>query len=122
MNTAQASLYERLGGQEGIRKVVDVFYDRILADDTVNYFFKNTDMEKQRRHQTLFISFATGGPNQYTGLSMKKAHEGMNIKHEHFMAIVNHLAASLKQFNVSDEDIQAIAQKLMPMEKVIVEA
>jgi hemoglobin len=122
MNTAQASLYERLGGQEGIRKVVDVFYDRILADDTVNYFFKNTDMEKQRRHQTLFISFALGGPNQYTGLSMKKVHEGMNIKHEHFMAIVNHLAASLKQFNVSDEDIQAIAQKLMPMEKEIVEA
>jgi hemoglobin len=122
MNTAQASLYERLGGQEGIRKVVDVFYDRILADDTVNYFFKNTDMEKQRRHQTLFISFALGGPNQYTGLSMKKVHEGMNIKHEHFMAIVNHLAASLKQFNVSDEDIQAIAQKLMPIEKEIVEA
>ncbi|QYY43644.1 group 1 truncated hemoglobin [Aneurinibacillus thermoaerophilus] len=80
------------------------------------------DMKKQRRHQTLFISFAAGGPNQYTGKSMRKAHKGMNIKHEHFMAIVNHLAAALKEFNVSEEDIQAIAEKLMLMEKEIVEA
>ncbi|GED12248.1 globin [Aneurinibacillus migulanus] len=121
MNTTQQSLYERLGGQEGIAKVVDVFYDRILADDTVNHFFKNTDMEKQRRHQALFISFATGGPNQYTGKSMTKAHEGMNIKHEDFMTIVNHLVAALKEFNVTDEDIQAIAEKLLPMEKDIIE-
>ncbi|MCI1692543.1 group I truncated hemoglobin [Aneurinibacillus aneurinilyticus] len=121
MNTTQQSLYERLGEQEGIAKVVDVFYDRILADDTVNHFFKNTDMEKQRRHQTMFISFAVGGPHKYTGKAMTKAHEGMNIKHEDFMAIVNHLVAALKEFNVTDEDIQAIAEKLLPMEKDIIE-
>lgn len=121
MSTVEPSLYERLGGQEAIAKVVDVFYDRILKDDTVNGFFKNTDMEKQRRHQTLFISFALGGPNQYSGKSMEKAHEGMNIQHEHFMTIVSHLAASLKEFGVSDEDIQTIAQKLAPMEESIIE-
>lgn len=115
-----ASLYERLGGQEAIKQVVDVFYNRILADETVSHFFDHTDMEKQRRHQTLFISFATGGSNQYTGHSMEKAHEGMNIQHEHFMAIVHHLIASLKEFNVGDEDIQELVAKLAPMEASIV--
>ncbi|MBN6188326.1 group 1 truncated hemoglobin [Aneurinibacillus sp. BA2021] len=121
MDATEKSLYEQLGGQEAIAKVVDVFYDRILADDKVKGFFVNTDMEKQRRHQTLFISFALGGPNQYSGRSMEKAHEGMNIQHEHFMAIVQHLAASLKEVGVSDEDIQVVAEKLLPMEESIIE-
>ncbi|WP_047153610.1 group I truncated hemoglobin [Aneurinibacillus tyrosinisolvens] len=120
MNAGEISLYERLGGQEGIQKVVDVFYDRILADDSVNYFFKNTDMARQRRHQALFISFATGGPNNYTGGTMEKVHTGMNIQHEHFDAIVNHLVAALKQFDVADVDIQGVIAKIAPLEDDIV--
>ena len=54
-------LYDRLGGQDAISKVVDVFYEKVLADETVNKFFEETDMEKQRRHQSLFISWALGG-------------------------------------------------------------
>ncbi|WP_062199444.1 group I truncated hemoglobin [Massilibacterium senegalense] len=119
---AQTSeLYERLGGKEGIKKVVDLFYDRVLADERVNDYFKNTDMEKQRRHQTLFITFAVGGPNQYTGASMQKAHEGMGLQDIHFDAIVEHLAFSLQHFGVPKEDIQTIANKLEPMRKEIVE-
>lgn len=73
---AQPSLYERLGGEEGIARVVDTFYDMVLADPRVAHFFANTDMAKQRRHQTLFLTFATGGPNKYTGRSMREAHRG----------------------------------------------
>ncbi|HSH25105.1 MAG TPA: group 1 truncated hemoglobin [Massilibacterium sp.] len=119
---AQTSeLYERLGGKNGIEKVVDLFYDRVLADERVNEYFKDTDMDRQRRHQTLFITFAVGGPNQYTGTSMKKAHEGMGLKDVHFDAIVEHLAYSLNHFGVSKEDIDQIAKKLEPMRSEIVE-
>jgi hemoglobin len=120
MKATELSLYERLGGQEGIQKVVDVFYDRVLADDSVNYFFKNTDMARQRRHQALFISFATGGPNNYTGGTMEKVHTGMNIQKEHFDTIVNHLVAALKKFDVSDADIQGVVAKIAPLEDDIV--
>ena len=79
------SLYEKVGGEEAISKVVDYFYSElVLKDATVNQFFQNTDMEKQRSHQSKFISFALGGPKQYTGKSMAKAHEGMNLQPEHF--------------------------------------
>lgn len=56
------TLYEKLGGEQAIKQVVDDFYTRVLADDTVKSFFAHTDMEKQRRHQTAFISFALGSP------------------------------------------------------------
>ena len=104
----EQTLYERLGGKDAIGAVVDNFYDRVLADDTINHFFANTDMEKQRRHQTLFISFATGGPNQYSGGSMEKVHTGMNLQPEHFNAVAKHLAAALEDFKVPMADIEAV--------------
>ncbi|MCX7570134.1 group 1 truncated hemoglobin [Tumebacillus sp. DT12] len=102
-----ANLYEKFGGTETIAAVVEEFYKRVLADDTINHFFKETDMKKQMRHQTAFVSFALGGP-AYTGKSMEKAHEGMNLQPEHFDAVATHLAGALAHFNVSDEDINEV--------------
>ncbi|WP_144476125.1 group 1 truncated hemoglobin [Cytobacillus oceanisediminis] len=113
------TLYDRLGGQDAITKVVDVFYEKVLADETVNQFFEETDMEKQRRHQSLFISWALGGPNQYSGRSMELAHKGMNLNDEHFVAIANHLAESLREFNVSEQDIDGVLTKLTEMKNDI---
>lgn len=104
--TTEMKLYDKFGGEETIGKVVDYFYKLVLADETVNHFFANTDMDKQRRHQTKFISFALGGPNQYSGHSMAKAHEGMNLQPVHFDAIVKHLHDALAHFGVEEADIQ----------------
>ena len=108
----QTSLYEKLGGEEAISKVVDTFYDLVLADPTVNHFFANTDMEKQRKHQTKFISFALGGPNQYTGGSMAKVHTGMNLQENHFQAIVDHLTEALRRHNIEEADINTALAKI----------
>jgi hemoglobin len=107
-----STFYEKYGGEETIGKVVDYFYDLVLADDTVNHFFTNTDMEKQRKHQTKFISYALGGPNQYTGQSMAKAHEGMNLQPTHFDAIVRHLHDALAHFDVNESDIKDALAKV----------
>lgn len=106
------TLYDTLGGEEAIRKVVDYFYELVLADDTVNGFFKETDMEKQRDHQAKFIGFALGGPNQYSGQSMEKAHEGMNIQPVHYEHIVKHLHDALAHFGVKEADIQSALGKV----------
>ncbi|PMC40140.1 group 1 truncated hemoglobin [Bacillus sp. UMB0899] len=107
------TIYEKVGGEEAIAKVVDYFYSElVLKDDTVNHFFKNTDMEKQRKHQTKFISFALGGPNQYSGNSMEKAHQGLNIQPDHFDSIVKHLHDALSHFGVEESDIKVALEKV----------
>lgn len=103
---------EKYGGEEQIAKVVDYFYELVLADDTVKDYFQHTDMEKQRKHQTKFISYALGGPNQYSGQSMAKAHEGMDLQPVHFDAIVSHLRQALAHFGVSAEDINTAQHKV----------
>jgi hemoglobin len=109
----EQSLYEKVGGEESISKVVDYFYNElVLKDESVSPFFEHTDMEMQRSHQTKFISFALGGPHQYTGISMEKVHSGMNLQPVHFDAIVGHLHDALAHFGVSEVDIEAALSKV----------
>ena len=113
MRNMTESLYEKVGGEEAISKVVDYFYNElVLKDETVNHFFQHTDMDKQRAHQSKFISFALGGPNQYSGQSMSKAHEGMNLQPNHFQAIANHLHDALAHFGVEERDIDTALTKI----------
>jgi hemoglobin len=117
----EQTLYEKVGGEAAISKVVDYFYNElVLKDETVNQFFEHTDMEKQRSHQTKFISFALGGPNQYTGQSMTKVHEGMNLQPEHFQAIVTHLHDALAHFGVSEADIDQALSKVATLKDDII--
>lgn len=113
------SLYEQLGGEEAIEKVVDEFYNRVLADDTVNHFFAHTDMKKQRRHQTAFISYALGASNKYTGRSMEKAHEGLNLQPEHFDAIAQHLGEALTVYGVSPENINTVLERVSTLKEAV---
>lgn len=115
----EQSLYAQFGGAEGLVPVVDEFYKRVLGDETVNSFFKHTDMEQLRKHQTRFLSFALGGPNQYTGKSMERAHQGLNLQPGHFQAIAKHLQGTLEHFNVSQENIAKVFELIVPLESSI---
>jgi hemoglobin len=89
------SLSEQLGGAPAITAVVDDFYARVLADDTLAPFFAGRDLDRLRGHQAPFISYALGGPNQYAGRSMRRAHEGLNITAAQFSGVAGHLADAL---------------------------
>lgn len=107
-----ATLFEKVGGQAAIDQVVDSFYEKVLADPVVNGYFKNTDMAKQRRHQAAFIGYALGSGVNYSGKSMEKAHEGMNLQPVHFDAIVNHLTSTLREFGVQQGEIDQIVERI----------
>lgn len=113
-----ASLFERFGGMKGIARVVDIFYDKVLADDRINGFFKNVDMEQQRRHQTAFVAFALGGP-KYSGRSMEQAHKGMNLQPEHFGAVVEDFVAALSECGVKGEEIATVVDTLATLREAV---
>jgi hemoglobin len=100
------SLYERLGGQPAIDAAVDLFYKKVLADPRINHFFENVDMEKQARMQKGFLTFAFGGSHNYTGQSLRTAHARLvkqGLTDSHFDAVLEHLAATLKELHVPDD-------------------
>ncbi len=101
------SIYERLGGQNSIDTVVDIFYKKVLADDSVNYFFIKTDMERQIRKQREFLSYAFGGPTKYDGKRLIEAHKNAvlaGLNDSHFDTIVKHLSSTLFELAVDDDN------------------
>ena len=113
------TLYDKMGGQSAIKDTVDDFYRDVLADEIVSHFFDHTDMAKQRRHQTAFISYALGGTKQYSGRSMEKAHEGLNLQPEHFDAIVKHLTDAIIAHGASQEDIDEVLAKIATLKEAV---
>jgi truncated hemoglobin YjbI len=55
------TIYEQIGGSAAVDAAVDLFYDKVLADDTINGFFQSVDMKKQRAKQKAFLTMVFGG-------------------------------------------------------------
>ncbi len=97
------SLYEQLGGEAAVDAAVDLFYRTVLNDERISHFFEGLDMEKQAAKQKSFLTFAFGGPNNYTGLDMRKAHARLveqGLNDSHFDAVMEDLGATLQELNV----------------------
>ena len=70
------TLYERLGGREGIHAISDTFLKKLKADARIGSFFKNKSGLARLEEQLCQLS---GGPCRYSGKDMKTAHEGIGI-------------------------------------------
>lgn len=107
-----STLYERLGGADAVNAAVDIFYRKMLADDRVNYFFDNTDMDRQIAKQKSFLTMVFGGPNNYTGKDMREGHKHLikrGLNDTHVDIVIEHLGSTLKELGVPDEDISEVA-------------
>ena len=104
----ESTLYERLGKREGIRAVVDDFYDRLLDDEELAPFFADADVETLRRTQTDFLCEAAGGPETYDATPVREAHLDVPFEATHIQRAVEHLSESLAAFDVPEDDAAAV--------------
>ncbi len=112
LNTANATLFEQLGGEGAVNAAVDIFYRKVLMDDRINRFFEGVDMDKQAVKQKAFLTMAFGGPANYSGQDMRNGHAklvAMGLNDSHFDAVVENLAITLTELGVSDALIGQVA-------------
>ncbi|WP_340100706.1 group 1 truncated hemoglobin [Salinibaculum salinum] len=114
---SEETVYERLGQREGIRAVVDDFYDRLLADDELGSFFDEADLEKLRRTQTDFLCDAAGGPETYDAAPVRQAHLHIPFTPEHIQRAVELLDESLDHYDVSEDDAELVVQAVATYEQ-----
>ena len=120
---ATPTLYQRLGGREAIKQVVDDFVANLAADPRVNARFKGLDAAKMAKLQTDLadqICDVTGGPCAYLGRDMKTVHAGMNITEAEWNATVEDLVKTLNKFKVGPKEQQELLGALGGMKKDIV--
>ena len=114
-----STLFEQIGGEAAVDAAVDLFYKKVLADERIKHFFEGVDMEKQHRMQKGFLTFACGGPNNYSGKGMAAAHRKLvaekGLDDSHFDAVMEDLGATLKELGVPDNligEAAAIAESV----------
>ncbi|MEM9001710.1 MAG: group 1 truncated hemoglobin [Bacteroidota bacterium] len=94
------TLFDKLGGKGAVDAAVDIFYTKVLADESINHFFTQTDMNTQRAKQKTFLAYAFGCPMNYTGKSMREAHAHMDLTEDHFNSVATHLVDTLNELQV----------------------
>jgi hemoglobin len=121
------SLWDRLGGEENVKHVVDDFVRAAAPDPKVN-FFRNGKYQPDAAAVTLlkrrlveFVSAATGGPLEYTGKDMRTVHAGMGITDTEFNALAGHLKAALEKNGARPEDVTTVMTAVAGTAKDIVE-
>lgn len=106
-----SSLFEEIGGSAAVDATVDVFYRIVLADDRINRFFETTDMEAQAAKQKAFLTFAFGGPNNYSGKDMREGHAHLvkdGLNESHFNAVAEDLTQALQEMGVAQNLIDQV--------------
>jgi hemoglobin len=100
------SLYDRLGGVYAIATVIDDFIDRIMVDPRLN---ANPRVDEAHHRVTPpgfkylvteMVCWATGGPQKYTGRSMKDSHQHLMITSAEWEAFLDDLQQTLDKFAV----------------------
>ncbi len=105
------SLYEKIGGEKAVDAAVDIFYRKVLNDGSISSFFDDTDMDAQIAKQKGFLTMAFGGPNEYTGKSMREAHAPLVVRglnDSHFNAVAGHLQSTLEELKVPEDLINQV--------------
>jgi hemoglobin len=112
-------LYERLGGTYAIAVVVDEFIDRVMESPALNANGKVDEAHHRvppagfKYLVTEQLCAAAGGPQRYTGRSMRDSHAHLDITAGEWQAFMDILKRTLDKFQVplpEQSEIFAIVQ------------
>ena len=114
------SLYERLGGTEGITQIASDLVDIHLANPRISPRYANKDVAKMKNGAATFFIAGTGGPNVYEGRNMLDTHRCMNISGDEFLAVLDDALQALEKNAVGQREKEEVLFVLYSMKPEIV--
>jgi len=114
------SLFERLGGEDGIRQIASDLVDIHLQNPTINHRYIDSDIKKVKNGAATFFITGTGGPNVYEGKDMVGTHRGMNISNDEFMAVLDDVVKALKKNNIGQREQEEVLFTFFSMKDEVV--
>ena len=114
------TLYERLGGSEGIAALVDDVVEEHMNNPAVSArFIPYRDTPERlaviKKHTVDFFCAGSGGPQQYGGRDMPTTHRGMNISEAEYMHVMDDIMVVLEKHGKDEatkKDVLAILYSL----------
>ena len=97
---AEGALFDDMGGQPGINKLVDASVDNYLADPRIKDIFSESNIDRIRAELKDQFCLVAGGPCRYTGHSMEATHKGLHLTNANFNALVEDLQSAMDSCNI----------------------
>lgn len=121
----QNSLYERLGGYDGITLFANDLLSRLQPDSQLGRFWKNRGDDGLAREKQLLIDYlcsVTGGTIYYTGRDMKLSHQGMKISDSDWTIFLEHAGATMAALEVPKQECDEVVAFVLSLKEDIVDA
>ena len=114
---ATPSLYERLGGDEGLTKIVNDTIALHHNNPDIAHYFTDVDDDVLAGHVIAFFAAGTGGPVNYQGRDMTTTHASMDISDATYDSAVADVLKAAKSNGVDADsvaEVGAILESLRP--------
>ncbi|MCU7936402.1 MAG: group 1 truncated hemoglobin [Candidatus Thiodiazotropha sp. (ex Dulcina madagascariensis)] len=121
---SEKTLYERLGGYDGITAFVNDLLPRLQSDPQLGRFWQNRGDDGIEREKQLLIDYLCSnarGPVYYTGRDMKLSHKGMGISESDWSIFLNHAGNTIAALSVPDQERDDVVAFVLSLKDDIVE-
>ena len=119
------TLFERLGGAPGIRRIVDGAIAAHMENPVIRARFtpyedKPARVEEIKQHTCAFFAAGSGGPDAYRGRSMAEAHRGMDIAPSEYDAAAGDILGTMHGLGYDSATRGAVADILQSLKPDII--
>lgn len=113
------SLYDRLGGIDVLRVLVDEWLLELSSDERVGAHFARADIAQLKLRMVERLCVEVEGPCLYRGRDITEVHAGMDLEESDLRAFLDTLDPAMKRANIEDapaeelrDAVRALAEEL----------
>ena len=101
----QATLYERLGSEPGIRAFVTDILKLHHQNPVIKWRYSKAEKSDAALIDLVvdLVASGTGGPEVYKGMDMRTAHKGMWCSEEEFLAVLDDIRKAMEMNHVDPQ-------------------
>lgn len=110
----KTTLFDDLGGEQGIRAVNTHMLELNLSDPQMAPIFEHTNMERLKDLLFLHTCHIADGPCDFRGQDMRRAHEGLNIRTIHFNRLTENMQKAMDAEGIPFRTQNKILARLAP--------
>lgn len=100
-------LYEAMGGQEGCKLILDIFFSRVFSDWRLAKFFSGVSPHKIRQKQIVILSYIIKGPDKFKGRELHTYHtrliQDLGLRPRHLELFIEHFRGAMEMAQIPQD-------------------
>jgi hemoglobin len=115
------TLFQRLGGEAGMQRILDRHYDRVLEDDLLREYFIDVDLDTLKARQLAFLRGLLGEAGaRPDGAAMRAQHRDQLISELAFEGFIDTLVACAAETGAGAAEQTALRDALKSLRDSVI--